>query len=77
MSSRSAVLAIIRDRGPIPAIKIARELAVEEKTVRDLIDQLRRISEPIWNDPDRNAFWWRDDIAPGTVPFVRWKRTFE
>jgi hypothetical protein len=77
MSVRDAVLATIKDRRLVSAKEIAGELGIGEKAARSAIDRLRTQGEPIWNDPDRDAFWWRDDVAPGNVAYSRWKRSFE
>ena len=78
MQDDERVLDAIKRFGPLSAYGLSIILKLPEKRgVRSAIDRLRDKGEPIWNDPKRKAFWWADDVEPGSTPHTRWKRVWQ
>ena len=78
MRDDERVLDAIKRFGPLSARGFSIVLQIPEKRgVRSAIDRLRDKGEPIWNDPKRKAFWWGDDVEPGSTPHTRWKRVWQ
>jgi hypothetical protein len=77
MKDDERVLDAIKRFGPLSAYGLSIILKLpEERGVRSAISSLRKKGERIWNDADRQAFWWADDVEPDATPQTRWKRAW-